>query len=269
MDMDMDRVTLVTGGGSGAGLGIATALAEEGGVVYVSDFNAELSAAAAEEVTRRGATGISIPADFSDEEQVESLFTQIGQDHGGVELLVNTVAWIDPPGAIVDLPTERWHKTLRTNLDSVMFTTRAAMRTMIPARKGVIINTSSLNGTRGFPDRPGYGATKAAVINFTQTTAMEGRQYGIRANCLVPGGIQSNRLAVLRDAMVQRMEETGGSLGTSVVPPGQPAPELLDGEWIGRYVRFLASDDGRFINGQALVIGEAGRSTLQALFPDI
>src|SRR5690606_18864541 len=125
---------------------------------------------------------------FSSEEAVESLFAQINKDHGGVHLLVNTVTWIDPPGPIVDLPTDRWHRAIRTNLDSVMFTTRAAMKTMIPAGNGgVIINISSLNGTRGFPDRPSYGATKAAVINFTQTTAMEGRQYGIRANCLVPG----------------------------------------------------------------------------------
>jgi 2-hydroxycyclohexanecarboxyl-CoA dehydrogenase len=264
-----ERVTLVTGAGSGAGLGIAKELAAEGGVVVVSDFNQEMSSAAAEEVNSRGAKGISIPTDFSDEQQVESLFSQIEKDHGGVELLVNTVAWIDPPGPIVDLPTERWHKTIRTNLDSVMFTTRAAMRTMIPARKGVIINVSSLNGTRGFPDRPSYGATKAAVINFTQTTAMEGRQYGIRANCLVPGGIQSNRLAVLGEQMAKRHQETGGTIGSFQLPPGQPPMELLDGDWIGRYIRFLASDEGRFINGQALVIGEAPRSSLQAMFPDI
>lgn len=263
------RVTLVTGAGSGAGLGIAKELASEGGVVVVSDLDEGMSAAAAEEVQARGAIGISIPTDFSSEEQVEELFARIGADHQGVELLVNTVAWIDPPGPIVDLPTERWHKTIRTNLDSVMFTTRAAMRTMIPAKKGVIINVSSLNGTRGFPDRPSYGATKAAVINFTQTTAMEGRQYGIRANCLVPGGINSNRIAVLGAQMAKRIEETGGTIGSMTIPPGQPAPEMLEGEWLGRYIAFLASDEGRFINGQALVVGEAPRSSLQAMFPDI
>lgn len=264
-----ERVTLVTGAGAGAGFGIAKELASEGGVIYVSDLNEELTAAAAEEVTARGATGIGIPADFSSEEQIESLFEQINRDHGGVELLVNTVAWIDPPGPIVDLPTERWHRAIRTNLDSIMFTTRAAMRTMIPAKKGVIINISSLNGTRGFPDRPSYGATKAAVINFTQTTAMEGRQYGIRANVLVPGGIMSPRLEVLGEMMKKRHEETGGSIGSFDLPPGQPVPEVLDAEWIGRYVRFLASEDGRHLNGQALVIGEAPRSSLQAMFPDI
>lgn len=265
----VDRVTLVTGSGAGAGLGIAKALAEEGGVIYVSDLNAELSAAAAEEVASRGATAISIPIDFSEEDQVKELFARINKDHGGVELLVNTVAWLDPLGPIVDLPTERWHKAIRTNLDSVMFTTREAFKTMIPAGKGVIINIASMNGTRGFPDRVSYGATKAAVINFTQTTAMEGRQYGIRANVLVPGAIAGPRIGMLKEAMAKRREETGGAIGAVHMPPGQPLPEAIDGEWMGRYIAFLASDDGRFINGQSLPVGEGPRSSLQALFPDL
>jgi|tagenome__1003787_1003787.scaffolds.fasta_scaffold20985396_2 NAD(P)-dependent dehydrogenase (short-subunit alcohol dehydrogenase family) len=261
-----DRVTLVTGAGRGAGHGIAAALAEERGAVVVCDLDPETSEHAARVVRERGARSLSVPCDVSDEEQVEAMFTRIGDEFGPIDVLVNTVAWIDPPGPIVDLPTERWHQAIRTNLDSVLYCTRAALRMMIPRRRGAIVNISSLNGTRGFPDRASYGATKAAVLNLTQTTAMENRQYGISANCLVPGAIDGERVRVLRELMQQRAE-TGTAAPASSYP--DPPVQLVDPEWIGRYVRFLVSPEGRHINGQALVIGEAPRSPLQAMFPDL
>ncbi len=263
-----DRVSLVTGTGRGAGRGIAAALAKEGGKLVFCDLDETTLNDSAEEARKLGAEVLAVPTDVSEEEQVEALFAKAAEAFGRLDVLVNTVAWIDPPGPIAELPTERWHKTIRTNLDSVMYCTRAALKTMIPQRSGVITNISSLNGTRGFPDRPSYGATKAAVINFTQTTAMENRQYGIRANVLVPGGIIGERVRQLREYAMERMKERGEE-PPARSPYPDPAPEMLDPEWIGRYVSWLVSPDGRHINGQALVIGEAPRSPLQAMFPDI
>ncbi|HXT88130.1 MAG TPA: SDR family oxidoreductase [Trebonia sp.] len=263
-----NRVSLVTGTGRGAGHGIATVLAKEGGKLVICDLDEATLGESAEEARRLGAEVLAVQCDVSDEEQVESMFAKANEAFGRLDVLVNTVAWIDPPGPIAELPTERWHKTIRTNLDSVLFCTRAALRTMIPQESGVIINISSLNGTRGFPERPSYGATKAAVINLTQTTAMENRQYGIRANVLVPGGIMGERVRILREYGLERMKERGEEPPTRSPYPGPPM-EMLDPEWIGRYVSWLISPDGRHINGQALVIGEAPRSPLQAMFPDI
>lgn len=263
-----DRTVLVTGAGRGAGMGIALALAAEGGNIAICDLDQATSDATAKQIEERGATALSLQCDVSDEQAVDAMIAQVVERFGTIDVLVNTVAWIDPPGPIVSLPTDRWHKAIRTNLDSVLFCTRAALRTMIPARKGVIINVSSLNGTRGFPERPSYGATKAAVINLTQTTAMETREYGIRANVLVPGGIAGERVKVLGEMMAERAKAGDGpNQGRGAYP--EPAPELIDPEWIGRYVSFLIGDDGRHINGQALVIGEAPRSPLQAMFPDL
>jgi NAD(P)-dependent dehydrogenase (short-subunit alcohol dehydrogenase family) len=263
-----DRVSLVTGTGRGAGRGIAAALAKDGGKLVFCDLDEVTLGESAEEARKLGAEVITVRTDVSDEDQVEALFAKASEAFGRLDVLVNTVAWIDPPGPIAELPTERWHRTIRTNLDSVLFCTRAALRTMIPQRSGVIINISSLNGTRGFPDRPSYGATKAAVINLTQTTAMENREYGIRANVLVPGGISGERVRILREYGLERMKERGEEPPTRSPYPGPPM-EMLDPEWIGRYVSWLVSPDGRHINGQALVIGEAPRSPLQAMFPDI
>jgi NAD(P)-dependent dehydrogenase (short-subunit alcohol dehydrogenase family) len=260
-----DRVTLITGTGRGVGAGVAAALAAEGGKLVVCDLDPDASEESAAQARAAGAEVVSVACDVSDEEQVEALFATAHEAFGRLDVLVNTVAWIDPPGPIVDLPTERWHRAIRTNLDSVMYGTRAALRTMIPNRSGVIINVSSINGTRGFPDRASYGATKAAVINFTQTTAMENRQYGIRANVLVPGAIAGERNRILR----QYAEERAGGAGPQALPPPDPPVELLDIDWIGRYVSYLVSPEGRFINGQALIIGESLRHPQQAVFPDL
>jgi NAD(P)-dependent dehydrogenase (short-subunit alcohol dehydrogenase family) len=263
-----DRVSLITGTGRGAGRGIASALAAEGGKFVFCDLDETTLGESAEEARKAGAEVLALSCDVSEEEQVEALFAKAAEAYGRLDVLVNTVAWIDPPGPIAELPTDRWHKAIRTNLDSVMYCTRAGLQTMIPQRSGVIINISSLNGTRGFPDRACYGATKAAVINFTQTTAMENRQYGIRANVLVPGGIIGERIRVLRQYGIERMKERGEE-PPARSPSPEPAPEMLDPDWVGRYVAWLVSPDGRHINGQALVIGEAPRSPLQAMFPDI
>ena len=106
-----------------------------------------------------------------------------------------------------------------------------------------------------------------ALAEELPSPAMENRQYGIRANVLVPGGIEGERVRLLREMAAQRAKEHGDTPPPRIYPD-QPM-EMLDPEWIGRYVSFLISEDGRHINGQARVIDEAPRSPLQAMFPDI
>ena len=264
----MTQTILISGGGRGAGLGIATTLAGDGHNIVVADLDPNTAEAAAESVRLSGAESLAIAADVSDEGQVDEMFRRTVERFGTVDVLINCVAWLDPAGPIVDLPTERWHKAIRTNLDSVMFTTRAALRLMYPQKSGVIVNFSSVSGTRGFPDRASYGATKAAIINFTQTTAMEGREHGVRANCLVPGGIEGERTRALREMVARRAREGGPVASEEVDYPGPPI-QYLTPEWIGRYVRFLMSEDGSMINGQAIPIGESARSPLQSIFFDL
>jgi NAD(P)-dependent dehydrogenase (short-subunit alcohol dehydrogenase family) len=118
-----------------------------------------------------------------------------------------------------------------------------------------------VNGTRGFPNRAGYGATKAALLNLTETIAMENREFGIRANVLVPGGIEGERGKILR----QLAEEAGIAFAANI-PQFDPPLKALHPRQLGKYVVFLASDDGAPINGQALWIGEAPAFGTQVLF---
>jgi len=258
-----EAVTLVTGAGRGAGRGVAHGLAAaRGGTVFVADINGDAAAEAATELEELGVRGVAVVCDLSVEEDVAALFDEIRRHGASLDVLVNTVAWIDPSGPVAEMSTDTWHRALRVNLDSIFYTCRAALGMMIPRGRGVIINFASLNGTRGFPDRGSYGASKAAVINLTQTIAMENRRHGIRANAIVPGGIDGERVRELR-------ARRAGAPRTERPPELGSGPELIDPEWIGRYLAFLVSDEGRHINGQSLVIGEATRTPLQALFPDI
>jgi len=258
------RVVLVTGAGRGAGLGIATVLAAEGGHVVICDIDGAAVENAAARLREQGGKVRALACDVSDENAVDGMMAEIGRLHGRLDVLVNAVAGLDPPGPIAGMATKDWHHALRTNLDSVMFCTRAALRLMIPRRSGVIVNIASINGMRGFPQRSAYGATKAAIINFTQTTAMENRKHNIRANCLAPGGVAGERMKILGTLMAEAAAENGGAIDYP-----DPPRQLLEPEAVGRYVAWLASDASRDVNGQVLVIGDTDRSPLQALFPDL
>jgi NAD(P)-dependent dehydrogenase (short-subunit alcohol dehydrogenase family) len=252
---------LVTGAGRGAGWGIALALAAHGADVAVCDLDEESAAVTAGQIADKGVRSLAVRTDVSAEGEVQSLIGTVVEEFGGIDILVNTVAWIDPPGPVATMPYERWRTGVRINLDSVFLCSKYALEHMIPARSGLIVNVSSVNGTRGFPNRAVYGATKAAILNLTETLSMENREFGIRVNCLVPGGISGGvRGKILR----QLAEENGVTFGAGM-PAFDPPLRAASPEELGEYVVFLAGDAGSAINGQSLWMGEAPRFGGQAL----
>jgi NAD(P)-dependent dehydrogenase (short-subunit alcohol dehydrogenase family) len=252
---------LVTGAGRGAGLGIALALAAQGARVAVCDLDEEAAGRAAREVDERGGGGLALRADVSSEEEVRRAFAVALDAFDGIDLLVNTVAWIDPPGPVATMPYERWQTGVRINLDSVFLSSREALEPMRRQRSGSIVNISSLNGTRGMPNRAVYAATKSAILNLTETLALENREFGIRVNCVVPGGIvDSERSLILRELARQQ-----GIPFRADWPDFDPPPRFVTPAEIGALVVFLAGPGGAAINGQSIRIGEAPRGGLQAL----
>jgi NAD(P)-dependent dehydrogenase (short-subunit alcohol dehydrogenase family) len=159
------------------------------------------------------------------------------------------------------MPYERWQTGVRINLDSVFLCSREALAPMRRQRSGVILSVSSLNGTRGMPNRAVYAATKAAILNLTETLALENREFGIRVNCLVPGGIaDSERSRILRELALEE-----GIPFRADWPDFTPAPRFVTPAELGDLAVFLASSAGAAINGQCIRIGEAPRGGLQAL----
>lgn len=255
------RKCLVTGGGRGAGWGIAMALAQEGAEVAVADLDGEAAERVAAELSEAGGRGIAIACDVADERQVEAMFEEVARELGVLQLLVNTVAWIDPHSTVAEMPFENWQRAMRVNVDSVFLCSKHGIPLLREAGGGMIVNTSSIAGTRGFPYRAPYAASKAAIINLTETLAMELLGTGIRANCILPGVIAGERVRLLRESLAAK-----GLLPEIAADDVLNHAVVLDAMDVGRYVAFLASDEAAFVNGQALWLGDGPRMGAQAFF---
>lgn len=191
------KVAVVTGGGSGIGKGIARGLVQEGASVVLTSRTANRLEAAAAELAAGGGTVVAIPADVTDNAQVERLFAATVERFGRLDLLINNAGAFDG-GPIDQLSPEAWEKVIAVNLTGPFLCTRAAFRIMKGQGGGRIINIASISSQRVRPNSAAYSASKHGVWGLTQVTALEGREHNIAASCLNPGNTR-----------VERMDERG------------------------------------------------------------
>lgn len=182
------QIALITGAGRGLGRAIARALAREGAQTVLTARNETELAAAADEIARLGPKPLTLAGDITDERHVESLFSQIKQRFGRLDLLVNNAGAFDG-GPLDELSTEAWDKVIAVNLRAPFLCTRAALRMMKPQGRGRIINIGSISAQRVRPRSAPYAASKHGLWGLTQATALEGREYGVTCCCLHPGNI--------------------------------------------------------------------------------
>ncbi|NQT91172.1 MAG: SDR family oxidoreductase [Lentisphaerae bacterium] len=191
MDLQLNgQVAVVTGAGRGIGRGISLALGRAGGrVVLVSRTRADLDAVA-DTIRSEGGDATVVPADVTDETQVASLFAAAKSACGQVDILVNN-AGIGVYGPIMDFAAADFDKVVKTNLNGTFLCCRAALRCMVPARSGYIINIASVVGFRGYPSQAAYTASKHGVVGFTKSLAIEAQEHGIRVSVILPGGVDT------------------------------------------------------------------------------
>jgi 3-oxoacyl-[acyl-carrier protein] reductase len=226
-----NKVAIVTGAGSGIGRAIAIGLAGEGAAVVVADVNGE---AAADVVLHIGPKALPVTCDVSNTEQVTAMVETAVREMGRVDILVNNAG--RARGNFVSRMTdEDFDAVFATNVRGTFVCSRAVLQYMIPQRSGVIINTASGLGMRVRAGASAYGASKAAVIHFTQTLAVEVARYGIRVNAFTPGVTDTPFWRAHRTE-----EEIAEAYRTGQV--GQP-------EDLVPAVLFLCSDDAREITG--------------------
>jgi 3-oxoacyl-[acyl-carrier protein] reductase len=152
----------------------------------VSDVNFAAAQATVDAIAQAGGRAIAVQTDVTRAAAFEQLLDRAEATFGPLDVLLN-IAGIFPRRALVDLPEEEWDAVIATNLKSVFLGARAAIRRMLPRKRGVVLSTASGTGIRGQPNSSAYSASKAGIIGFTRAVSLELKDTGVRINCFGPG----------------------------------------------------------------------------------
>jgi NAD(P)-dependent dehydrogenase (short-subunit alcohol dehydrogenase family) len=237
-----DRVAIITGGGSGIGLATARRFAAEGARVVVADLDPDAGARAAAEVD-----GAFREVNVADEASVNALFDGVAAEYGGIDIAFNN-AGISPADddSIETTELPAWDRVQDVNLKSVYLCSRAALRHMVPAGRGSIINTASFVALLGSAtSQISYTASKGGVLAMTRELGVQFARQGIRVNALCPGPVNT---PLLQELFAKDPERAQRRLVH--VPMGR----FAEPEEMAATVAFLASDDASFITATAFVV---------------
>src|SRR5947207_731500 len=229
---------LVTGAARGIGAATARALADAGwpvGVNYRGDSNG--AGAVVGEIEAAGGRALAVKADVTDPAAIDDLFGEVEADLGPVLVLVNN-AGIRADGLSPQLGDDEWERVLDTNLSAAFRATRRALKPMLRARFGRVINIASVVGPRANAGQANYPASSAGLIGFTKTVAVEVARRGLTVNAVAPGFVET-----------QLTDGVGNGLLESI-----PARRAGTAEEIASCVRFLASEDASYVTGTTLTV---------------
>ncbi len=231
-----DKIVIVTGSGRGIGRAIALGFAGEGACLVLAARTEDEINRTAEEIRAAGGRALPVPCDVTDEEQVRNLVEKTIETFGTIDILINNAG----AGAFrpaYGTPNSTWDNMMNANTRSTFLCTKHVWRTMKKSGGGVIINVSSLSGTRAFPMYAAYSASKWGQIGFTKATAEEGKPDNIRINAIAPGKVDNE----MRSAIAE--DKT----------------KMLKSEDCVGAVLFLASDEAKYITGQVIEIEWFGK----------
>ncbi|HEU4742987.1 MAG TPA: 3-oxoacyl-[acyl-carrier-protein] reductase [Meiothermus sp.] len=237
------RKALITGSSRGIGKAIALELARRGHAVAIHyGSNKEAAETVAAEARELGAPqAVVLGADLSDLNAAGKLVTEANAALGGLDILVNN-AGIARDTLLIRMKDEDWNTVIETNLSAIFHTTREAVKIMMRAKWGRIVNITSVVGILGNPGQANYVAAKAGLIGFTKVVAKEYASRGITVNAIAPGFIESDMTAKLPENVQQEYLKQ--------IPVGRFGKP----EEVAKAVAFLASEDAAYINGQTLCV---------------
>jgi len=234
------RVALVTGASRGIGRAIAARLAKQGAVV-VAAARGDNASATVQDIVAAGGRAETIALDVTDPAAVESAVSSAIERHGRIDILVNN-AGITRDQLMLRLKRDDWDAVLATNLTSAYMLTQAVLKPMIRQRSGRIVCISSVVGQSGNPGQANYAASKAGLIGFAKSVALEVASRNITVNVVAPGMIATDMTGVLpektRETLVARI----------------PLGRLGEADDVAAAVCFLVSDEAAYITGQVLAV---------------
>ena len=239
--MESKRV-LVTGSSRGLGSAMAKEFANRGYQVAVHYVrSAEPAEAVVADIQQAGGNAQAFQADVADPKACESLIKTVNKTFGGLDILVNN-AGITRDGLTLRMKTADWQAVIDTNLSSAFYLSKTALRGMLSAKWGRIVNVASVVGLTGNPGQANYVAAKAGLIGLTKTLAKEYASKGVTVNAVAPGFIVSDMTDALDDALRDSY--------LAQIPVGR----FGQAAEVAKAVAFLASDDAAYITGQTLTV---------------
>lgn len=234
------KTALITGASKGIGRGIAITLAQHGAnVAFTYLSSVEKGLALEQELQQFGEKAKGYRSDAADMKAAEELVNGVVAEFGALDIVINN-AGITRDGLLMRMTEENFNEVIRTNLNSVFNITKACQRQMLKQRSGSIINISSVVGVKGNAGQANYAASKAGIIGFTKSIALELGSRNIRCNAIAPGFIETEMTAVLAEETVKQWREA-----IPLKRGGTP-------EDVANAVVFLASDMSAYITGQVL-----------------
>jgi 3-oxoacyl-[acyl-carrier protein] reductase len=240
MKLLKDKIVFITGGSRGIGAAIAKRFAEQGASVGFSfRSNTEAAAQVMAELAAFEGKHRSFQCDIAQAIQVEETMAAFLAEFGGIDILVNN-AGVIRDNLACNISPEDWNEVLATNLTAAFLHTQWALKTMIAARKGVIINIGSISGETGNAGQANYAAAKAGLIGFTKSIARETGSRNIRCNLIAPGIIET-------DMSRNSLPDTEAHLKKSIA-----LRRIGTAEEVADVALFLASDLSRYMTGQVV-----------------
>jgi 3-oxoacyl-[acyl-carrier protein] reductase len=229
----------VTGGSRGIGAAIAKGLAADGWVVGVNyNSGAEAAAQVVAEIERAGGRAVAIQGDVADPAVPDQIFAQLEQQLGMPVLALVNNAGITRDNLSPSLTDDEWEAVIDTNLTAAFRFTRRALKSMMRARIGRIVNIASVSGLRANPGQSNYGAAKAGLIQFTRTAAVEVARRGVTINAVAPGWIATDMTADVNTDLLNAV----------------PARRAGTPEEVAACVRFLVSQQAGYVTGAVLTV---------------
>ncbi|MBS1647055.1 MAG: 3-oxoacyl-[acyl-carrier-protein] reductase [Bacteroidetes bacterium] len=240
MQLLKEKNTLVTGATRGIGRGIALAYAQNGANVAFTYLSSDEKARALEqELMAFGIKAKGYKSDAADFKAAEELVNQVVSEFGSIDVLVNN-AGITRDTLLMRMSEQQWDEVMNANLKSVFNLTKAVTKPMLKAKAGSIINMSSVVGVKGNAGQSNYAASKAGIIGFTKSIALELGSRNIRCNAIAPGFIETEMTAVLDEKTVQAWRD------------GIPLKRGGTTEDIANACLFLGSSMSAYITGQCI-----------------
>jgi len=238
-----NKIAVITGAARGIGEAIAIKLAEHGAHIafsYVSDSSADKAAALVSKLESLGVKAKAYQSNAGDFAQSEQFVNDVVKEFGSIDVCVNN-AGISKDNLLLRMTPEQWDDVMNINLKSVFNMTKQVIRPMMKAKKGSIINMSSIIGIRGNAGQSSYAASKAGIIGFTKSIALELGSRNVRVNAIAPGFIETDMTHYLQEGEASKAF-------LSKIPLGR----FGTAEEVGNTTLFLASDMSSYITGQVI-----------------